>query len=150
MAEISIRAVEAGDFNQWSALWEAYLAFYETSLPQTHYRHAFDQLLSADITRFRGLLAVVDGQPVGLVHYVFHPHMWRAEGICYLQDLFVTPELRGTGAGRKLIEAVYAAADAHGVPKVYWLTQEDNYAGRMLYDRVGVKTAFVRYDRPVS
>jgi hypothetical protein len=47
-----------------------------------------------------------------------------------------------------LIEAVYAAADAQGCPRVYWLTQEFNAAGRRLYDRVGELTPFIRYDRP--
>jgi GNAT superfamily N-acetyltransferase len=50
--------------------------------------------------------------------------------------------------GRALIEAVYAEADKAGCPSVYWLTQEFNYAGRMLYDRVGQRTPFIRYNRP--
>ena len=49
--------------------------------------------------------------------------------------------------GRALIEAVYAAADAAGAPSVYWLTQETNYQGRMLYDRIGTKSPFIRYNR---
>ena len=67
--------------------------------------------------------------------------------MCYLQDLFTAPDARGRGVARALIEAVYAAADAAGTPAVYWLTAEDNYAGRMLYDRVAVKTPFIRYRR---
>ena len=69
--------------------------------------------------------------------------------MCYLQDLFTAPEARGQGVARALIEAVYAAADAAGAPSVYWLTAEDNYAGRMLYDRVAAKTPFIRYSRKV-
>ena len=42
---------------------------------------------------------------------------------------------------------VYAAADAAGVPAVYWLTAEDNYAGRMLYDKVAQRSPFIRYQR---
>ena len=49
--------------------------------------------------------------------------------------------------GKPLREARYDAADAAGVPNVYWLTAEDNYAGRMLYDRVGAKSPFIRYNR---
>jgi GNAT superfamily N-acetyltransferase len=56
--------------------------------------------------------------------------------------------VRGSGAGRALIEATYALADAEGRPTVYWMTQEFNYRGRMLYDRVGVKTPFIKYQRP--
>ena len=59
----------------------------------------------------------------------------------------MTPDARGTGAGRALIEAVYAEADAAGTPNVYWLTQEFNVIARRLYDRVGRATPFVKYVR---
>ncbi len=55
--------------------------------------------------------------------------------------------MRGKGIGRALIEAVYAAADKAGCPKVYWLTQDFNTAGRQLYDRIGTLTPFIKYSR---
>jgi GNAT superfamily N-acetyltransferase len=89
-------------------------------------------------------LAVQDEVPVGLVHFLYHRHCWKIENVCYLQDLFVSPALRGTGAGRKLIEAVYAAANAAGAPTVYWMTQDDTTIGRQLYDRVARVTNFIK------
>lgn len=148
MNNLTIRGVKPEDRAIWGEMWRAYLAFYETELPEAQFDHAFGQLLSDTPGSFRGLIAEGAEGPLGLVHFVFHPHMWRAEGCCYLQDLFTAPAARGQGVGRALIEAVYAAADAEGVPAVYWLTQEFNYAGRMLYDRVGAKTPFIRYNRP--
>jgi GNAT superfamily N-acetyltransferase len=96
---------------------------------------------------FRGLIATLDGRPVGLVHYLFHRHGWKIENVCYLQDLYADPEVRGKGIGRALIEAVYAAADAEGCPNVYWLTQDFNETARRLYDRIGKLTPFVKYTR---
>jgi GNAT superfamily N-acetyltransferase len=72
----------------------------------------FERLLGDDPQDFSGLIAEVDGRPVGLTHYVFHRHGWRVENVCYLQDLYADPEVRGRGVGRALIEAVYAEADA--------------------------------------
>ena len=89
----------------------------------------------------------MDGEPVGLAHYLFQRHGWRAEDVTYLQDLFVKPEVRGTGVGRGLIEAVYAAADDAGCPTVYWMTEHDNEAGRRLYDRMATVTKFIKYWR---
>jgi GNAT superfamily N-acetyltransferase len=111
------------------------------------YRSSFARMLSADDNEFEGLIALSEGKPIGLVHYLFHRHGWKLENVCYLQDLYVDKELRGTGAGRALIEAVYQHADAAACPSVYWLTQNFNEAGRRLYDRVGVQTPFIRYDR---
>jgi GNAT superfamily N-acetyltransferase len=105
-------------------------------------------LLGCDSADFNAFVAEQDGRVVGLVHYLFHRHCWRVENVCYLQDLYADPAVRGTGIGRKLIEAVYAAADDAGAPAVYWLTQDDNAAGRRLYDRVGQHTNFIKYQRP--
>ncbi|MDX2484261.1 MAG: GNAT family N-acetyltransferase, partial [Pseudodonghicola sp.] len=136
------------DRPQWAALWRAYLAYYETTLPDAIYDSTFARLLGEDSQDFSALVAEVDGRLVGLTHYLFHRHGWKIENVCYLQDLYAVPDLRGQGIGRALIEAVYAAADANGTPSVYWLTQDFNATARKLYDRVGVLTPFIKYQRP--
>lgn len=148
MTDLLIRPIAAEDEADWRRLWRAYLDFYETSLPEAVYASTFARLVSDDPAEPRGMVALEGTRMQGLVHYIFHRHCWKIENACYLQDLFAEPSSRGRGIGRALIEAVYAAADAAGCPSVYWLTQEFNYAGRMLYDRVGRRTPFIRYDRP--
>lgn len=145
---MGLRPVTAGDRAAWDGLWSGYLDYYETQLTPNVYDTAFQRLLSDDPTTFNGLIAWQGNAPLGLVHWVFHPHMWRPEGVCYLQDLFTASAARGKGVARALIEAVYADADRRGAPRVYWMTQEFNYAGRMLYDRIGTRTPFIKYDRP--
>jgi GNAT superfamily N-acetyltransferase len=144
---IAVRPLERGDEAGWRRLWREYLAFYETELPEAVYRASFARMTDASVGDYHGLIALGDGVPVGLAHYIFHRHGWQLEEICYLQDLYVAPEARGTGAGRRLIEAVYAAADAAGRPNVYWLTQEFNATARRLYDRIGTATPFIKYRR---
>ena len=143
---MTIRPIERDDLAAWDALWIGYLNYYETSLPEATRKLAFDRLLDPS-RNVHGLLAVQDAKPIGLVHYIFHEHMWRPEGVCYLQDLFTAPNARGTGAGRALIEAVYRAADDAGVPRVYWLTQDFNHTARGLYDKVAKLSPFIKYDR---
>ncbi|MDO5614212.1 MAG: GNAT family N-acetyltransferase [Paracoccus sp. (in: a-proteobacteria)] len=143
---VRVRSVAPEDRAAWQRLYEGYHAFYRREgLAGSFYDQAFARLTGGD---FHGLVAEDGGCLLGLVHYVYHPNLWRPEGVCYLQDLFTAPDARGRGVGRALIEAVYRAADLAGVPTVYWLTAEDNYAGRMLYDRVGQRTPFIRYMRP--
>lgn len=144
---VTIRAIEAGDAAEWRALWHDYLVFYETSVAEEVYQTTFKRLISAEHPDQNGLLAVEGARPVGLVHYIYHPHNWRIEPVCYLQDLYATPDMRGKGVGRKLIEAVYAQADADGCPSVYWLTQDFNTTARQLYDRIGSLTPFIKYTR---
>ena len=146
---IAIRPLAAGDEAAWRTLWRGYLDFYETTLPEAVYASSFARLTDPAVTDYRGLIALDDGtgEPLGLAHFIFHRHGWQIEDVCYLQDLYVLPAARGTGAGRALIEAVYAAADAAGCPNVYWLTQVDNAVARRLYDRIGTATPFVKYRR---
>jgi GNAT superfamily N-acetyltransferase len=143
----AVRPLRAADEVAWRRLWKAYLAFYGVSLSEAVYATSFARLVDPAVTDYRGLLAWRDDTPIGLAHVIFHRHGWQVEDVCYLQDLFVGTEARGTGAGRALIEAVYAMADANGTPNVYWLTQEFNSKARALYDRVGRVTPFVKYVR---
>lgn len=147
VADIKIRPLALEDESAWRELWEAYLRFYETEVSEEVYRTSFARLLSDDEHEFHGLVAERAGALVGLVHYLFHRHGWKIENVCYLQDLYATPETRGTGVGRALIEAVYDAADEAGAPGVYWLTQNFNHTARKLYDRIGELTSFIKYAR---
>lgn len=147
MNDLIIRPLGPADEAEWRRLWTAYLEFYESSVPEEVYVTTFRRLLGDDPRDYNGLLAVLDGRPVGLAHYLFHRHGWKIEDVCYLQDLYADPEIRGRGIGRALIEAVYAAADEAGAPSVYWLTQDFNSTARRLYDRVGQLTPFIKYQR---
>lgn len=147
---IRIRPISQQDESHWRRLWRDYLAFYQTELPEQIFRTSFARLTDPEVIDFHGLLAESEDGPIGLVHYIFHRHGWKVENVVYLQDLYVAPEARGTGAGRALVEAVYGAADAAGCPSVYWLTQDGNAAARKLYDRVAAQTDFIKYQRRLS
>lgn len=147
MSDIVIRPLCRQDRADWARLWTGYLEFYKTSVPEAVYDSTFARLLGDDPQDFNGLLALVQGRPAGLVHFLFHRHCWKIENVCYLQDLYADPAFRGQGVGRALIEAVYAAADANGTPAVYWLTQDFNDTARVLYDRIAQVTPFIRYNR---
>lgn len=144
---LTVRRLTEADRPDWARMWQAYLAFYQTSRPQEVYDTYFARLLGDDPQDFNALIAVLDGRPVGLAHYLHHRHGWRIENVTYLQDLYAEPDVRGQGIGRALIEAVYAAADAAGAPAVYWLTQDFNHEARRLYDRIGKLSPFIKYDR---
>lgn len=144
---IDIRPLEAGHREEWLPLWRAYLDFYGTALLNAVTDEVYRRLV--DPAQPLHAFGAFDdsGRLVGFVHYVFHPVTWSIADRCYLEDLFVSEEMRGSGAGTALVEAVYAAADAAGADQVYWLTEISNETARRLYDRVGRITAFVKYQR---
>lgn len=146
MRSMSVRPLLAGDELRWRALFAGYCAFYETELEPAVVELTWCRLLAAD-AGLHGLVAEAGGGVVGLSHVVVHPSTWSTTPYVYLEDLFVDPAARGTGAGRALIDAVYALADEHGAARVYWHTKHDNATARRLYDRVGALTPFVKYQR---
>ncbi len=144
---VTIRPLTAADEPEWRRLWTGYLEFYGATVPEAVYAGTFARLLDPAVTDLNCLLAVKDGKPAGLVHYIFHRHCWRVEDVVYLQDLYADPDVRGSGIGRALIEAVYAEADKNGTPSVYWMTQDFNENARHLYDRIAALTPFIKYQR---
>ncbi len=144
---MTVRPLAAGDHAAWGRLWQGYLTFYETSRPPEMFELHFARLIDPAVEAWQGLVAETADGLAGLAHLVFHPHGWYADPVCYMQDLYVDPGARGQRIGQALIEASYAVADARGAPRVYWTTQEHNHTARRLYDRIGRKTAFIRYER---
>ena len=144
---LEIRPLHPSDEHVWRELWTGYLEFYESEVSEKVYQSTFQRLLSEEAYDPSAFVAWDGARAVGLVHFMFHRHCWRVENVCYLQDLFASPDARGLGVGRALIEAVYAHADEAGCPVVYWNTAEDNATARRLYDRIANKTQFIKYQR---
>ena len=148
-----IREILRHDRPQWQVLWDAYNAFYGRSGPT-----ALDAAVTGQTwERFfdpnepvYALVAVESDRVVGLVHYLYHRSTTRTTDVCYLQDLFTQESMRGRGIGRSLVEAVVVAARRAGSGRVYWQTQADNHAGRLLYDKLAAHTGFIVYVKEVT
>lgn len=147
---IIIRPPRPDDHDQWRTLWHAYNVFYGrtgdppvapevTATTWGRFFDAYEPLWAR--------VAEADGKLVGFVHYLFHRATNHVQPVCYLEDLFTEEAARGKGIGRALIEAVYDAAKAAGVPKVYWFTQEGNATARRLYDQIAEKSDFIVYGK---
>ena len=146
----AIRPLTADDRSAWAPLWEGYNTFYERTIPADVTEMTWARLMTPgeDPSGFGAIDA--DGRLIGFTHYHFHRSTSQIGPSCYLQDLFVSPDGRGSGAGRALIEAVCEVARARGCRSVYWHTHDDNARARALYDKVAVLSPFVRYDHVLT
>jgi GNAT superfamily N-acetyltransferase len=145
---VRVRRLEARDKAAWLSLFTSYIAFYKAALLEDVIELTWQRLMSGAEGCHLGLVAVDESDaPIGLAHILLHRSTWSPTWYCYLEDLFVEPNLRGRGTGRALIEAVYREADARQCTRTYWTTQEFNYRARALYDQVAAKTPFVQYRR---
>jgi GNAT superfamily N-acetyltransferase len=152
-ARLEIRPVRRADYGEWLPLWDGYNAFYgrsgATSLPEEITQATWERFFDA-AEPVHALVAEDEGKVVALVHYLYHRSTTRLHDVCYLQDLFTAPALRGLGIGCLLIRAVYDAARAAGCSRVYWQTQVSNQAGRALYDKVAEHRGFIVYSHELT
>ena len=142
--KVVIRPISENEREAWNPLWAGYLAFYKTTLPQEISDLAWDRFHDPEEPIF-ALGGYINGELMGIAHYLFHRSTWAPDRYCYLEDLFVAPAARGRGLGRALIEAVYERAQAANASRVYWLTQSSNTQARILYDRVADNLGFIQY-----
>ena len=117
---ITVRPLKAEDKSRWLELWNGYLTFYETSLTEEQTELTWNRLMDSSYGVF-GLMAEKDGAMVGITHFMFRPSTWAPKDYCYLEDLFVDPNIRGKGLGRALIDAVYDIAVKAGCSRLYWI-----------------------------
>lgn len=139
-----IRLARPDDHDQWLLLWRGYQSFYKVDLPPEQSALNW-QRFHDPAEPMHCAVAEADGRLVGMVHYIYHRSCWTPGDYCYLQDLFAAPDYRGRGVGRALIEHVYAAAEAAGASRVWWLTHETNTDAMLLYDRIAAKSGFLQY-----
>ena len=145
-AQLIIRPAQATDAQASLAFWQGYCAALDGTVSDAITEGVWRRILAPD-EPIGCLFACRRGdEPVGLANYVLHPHTWSLQLVCYLEDLFVAPEARGSGVGRALIEELVSIGKQHGWRRVYWHTHDNNYRARTLYDRLTRRTDYVRYD----
>ena len=141
-----VRAPMPADRARWEDLYAGYAGFY--NVPQTPGMRATVWGWINDPTcEVQGLLAVDStGLAVGLAHFRAFRRPLSASTGGFLDDLFVDPAARGSGAAQALIAAVQAEGRLRGWTVIRWITAPGNARARSVYDQVAVATPWVTYD----
>lgn len=141
-----VRAVCASDREAWEQLYAGYAAFYKVT-QTVQMRATVWGWIHDPACEVEGLLAVdTAGQPIGLAHFRPFRRPLSASVGGFLDDLFVTPEARGSGAAQALLAAVEALGRARGWSVIRWITAADNTRARAVYDQLALATLWVTYD----
>jgi GNAT superfamily N-acetyltransferase len=141
---VKIRKIEKSDRAQWDPLWQAYLVFYETSIPDQTTDLTWQRFFD-DSHVFTGFVAEDDGKVIGFAHAMLRQSTWEEVGEMYLEDLYILPDSRGNGVGRALINHVKEHAIAVGAGCMYWQTKTGNTTARILYDSITKNNDYVQY-----
>ncbi|MEM8811201.1 MAG: GNAT family N-acetyltransferase [Pseudomonadota bacterium] len=132
----------------WRALYNGYATFYKREMTDEIAANVWSWLNDPD-RELEGLIALKDGVPVGLAHFRRMPSPLRGADIGFLDDLFVDPDCRGAGIADALFDRLRETAQTRHWGVVRWITADDNYRARSLYDRLSTKTLWNTYEMRV-
>jgi ribosomal protein S18 acetylase RimI-like enzyme len=80
---------------------------------------------------------VAGDPPAGVCQLRYRPSLWTESDDCWLEDIFVDAEARGTGMGRALVEAAFERARERGCARIELDVNEANPAALALYESLG-------------
>ena len=130
---------------RWRGLFQGYAEFYGRPSDDAHKGVVWGWLMDP-AHELEGYVALADAGPVGLAHVRRMPSPLRGCDVGFLDDLFVDPAARGERVGEALLGFLAELARERGWPGVRWITADDNYRARTLYDRVARKTSWNLYE----
>ncbi len=147
---IRILALAARHRADWERLYAGYADFYRVTqtpeMRQTVWSWIMDP--AHEVKAF--VAEDPEGRAVGLAHYRPFARPLAASIGGYLDDLFVDPALRGRRVADALIEAVAEEGRRRGWSVIRWITADDNYRGRGVYDRLATRTMWITYDKKLG
>jgi ribosomal protein S18 acetylase RimI-like enzyme len=151
MTDWHVRPVEQRDAEAWRRLFAGYCEFYERPTSDAHRDRVWSWIHDAkSIDCLVVVPADESGPAVGIAHLRGWVRPIRGIVSGYLDDLFVAPEARGTGAVDALFDAIRNLAAERGWDVVRWTTAEDNHRAQAAYDRVATRTTWVTYDMEIG
>jgi len=145
---MNIRTLNESDRAEWEVLYKGYALFYKVPMDSTILDTVWSWIFS-DETFYCAVAENAEGKLVGLAHYRAMPSPLRGKHVGFLDDLFVSPKCRGQGAVQALFDFLDLQCKNNNWPLMRWITADDNYRGRRVYDQLATKTAWVTYQKDV-
>lgn len=140
-----IRDLDRSDFDNWLDVYRFYAEHYEADLTDDGIATTWAWLMDADHP-LTGIVAEDNARLVGLAHYRAMPSPLRGGNLGFLDDLIVAPKYRGSDAAKLLLGALKSVGKEQKWAKIRWITRDDNYRARTLYDKVATKTNWAMYE----
>ena len=143
---MEIALVTAADLDELTPLMVAYCDFYESAPGEPALRALAEALIADPAREGLQLLARGDRRAVGFATVYWSWSTSSASRIGVMNDLYVSPEARGSGVAEALIGACLDQARGRGAAHLEWSTQPYNRRARAVYDRVGaLASTWVEY-----
>ena len=140
-----IRNIEIKDKEQWKRLYLGYADFYQVTISEQILETIWDWLHDTNHD-LNALVYEIDNSIVALAHYRRMPSPLRGKYIGFLDDLYVDPQFRGKNIGEKIIKKLNDISKERNWGLIRWITRNDNYKAKSLYDKVAKKSTWEVYE----
>lgn len=139
MSTLHIRDAEAAD-SELILHFVRELARYEMAEHEVVATRAdIEASIFGEQSTVRALICEADGQPIGFAVYFFNYSTWQGRRGLYLEDLYVSPEYRGSGAGKALLRHLARIAVTGGCGRFEWSVLDWNEPAIKFYESIGAK-----------
>ena len=145
MSKLEMYDIQKKHYEVCIELYHKYAEYYQVDIPKDNFDLTWKWLTSENYP-FWGILADVDSKIVGFAHFRSLPSPLDSCEVGFLDDLFVMQEYRGKKIGYSLIEKVHQIGKSKNWPYINWITKDDNYTARTLYDKISTKTDWNFYE----
>lgn len=102
--------------------------------------HTLKQTIFSSDSHVNALICEQDGQALGIAIYFYNYSTWLAKPGLYLEDLYVSPEHRGKGAGKLLLKKMAQIALKNNCGRFEWSCLDWNTPSRDFYHSIGAKS----------
>lgn len=144
---LNISVVGQPDVPELMPMLRAYCDFYRVEPSDERLAALVSALIDNPADGVQLIARDGDGTPLGFATIYWTWQTLYAARVGVLNDLFVVPASRGTGAGRTLIERCLELCRDRGAEKLVWETAPDNAVAQRLYDGIGAeKSTWLTYE----
>jgi len=143
--QYTVTALEKSDRDQWEKLYRGYADFYQVPMNEEILNCVWEWVFDTQKPFFALVVKDEKGAAVGFMHFCEMASPLRGANVGYLNDLFIAPNCRGNGVVDLMFGHLKKATKEQGWPFMRWVTADNNYRARAVYDRVSNKTQWLTY-----
>ena len=131
-------------------LYKGYAEFYKMPMNDDILDKVWSWIFDKEIKFYAIGIKSSEGELIGFMHFREMPSPLRGSLVGFLDDLYIHPDFRGSGAVQLLFIELKSIAKANNWPYVRWITASDNHRARKVYDKLSGVIDFVTYQMQSS
>ncbi len=139
MSEVQIRKAKIDDSSLILSFIKELAAYEKAENEVIASIEDIEKNLFNESTTTEAVICFSDNQPIGFAVYFLNFSTWLGKNGLYLEDLYVSPDFRGTGAGKKMLKHLAQLAVEYNCGRFEWSVLDWNEPAIKFYESIGAK-----------